>query len=418
MAEPGSNEPVGGGTAARLRRRWHAWRWPVTVATVLVLAAILATVLIPGSNGRDLDPDSAAPGGSRAVAQILGRQGVVVSRATRGAELTSRTVPGSTLLVVDSELLSPDRLSALADTGADLVLVAPDAIALTRLAPQLRTAGLADATVRDPGPGCRSADALAAGRTVAGGALYAAAASDSSSAGAGNLALCYPDRDDPTAAAFASWTDGRRRVTVLGQPAVLTNDRLAEQGDAALALRTLGTNPSLIWYLPDPLDTGTTQLSLSDLYPRWVRWVGWQLVIAVLVALVWRARRLGALVGEPLPVVVRAAETPQGRARLYRASRARDRAAATLRTAAIRRLARRLDVPAEATPGDVVRLIAASTGRPEPDVAGLLLGPVPQDDATLVWLADRLDELEAALADPTARPHRSTHPSPQSREVP
>ncbi len=56
-----------------------------------------------------------------------------------------------------------------------------------------------------------------------------------------------------------------------------------------------------------------------------------QLGVALLLAALWRARRLGPLVTERLPVVVRASETVEGHARLYRSRRARDRVAATLR---------------------------------------------------------------------------------------
>ena len=157
--------------------------------------------------------------------------------------------------------------------------------------------------------------------------------------------------------------DGRR-VTVIGRSAVLTNEELARQGNAALALRSLGVQRSLVWYLPDPLDAGTGGPTLAELRPRWVAWLTWQLVLAAVLAMLWRARRLGRLVPEPLPVVVRAAETEEGRARLYRASRARGRAAATLRTATLRRLARRL-APPPRPPRGVVRMVAeAPAGRP------------------------------------------------------
>src|SRR5262249_36563896 len=112
----------------------------------------------------------------------------------------------------------------------------------------------------------------------------------------------------------------------------------------------------------------------------------------------WRARGLGGLVREPLPVVVRAAETQEGRARLYRRARARGRAAATLRTACLRRLATRLDVPPEATPEIVAGLVATGTGTDPVLVHELLLGSAPADGAARVRLADRLDALEAALA--------------------
>jgi Domain of unknown function (DUF4350) len=397
ITESSAARPSAAAGTDRGRRRW---RWPLAAGALLLATGVLAALLLPRGSQAALDPSSAAPEGSRAVAQILARQGVVVSRVTRGAELAGKAAPGTTVLVTGLELLAPERLQQLDDTGADLVLVAPDAVSLRVLAPAIRPAGVVDPAVRGPGSDCRSADALAAGPALAGGQLYAVRPDPG--AVATRTIRCYPDPNDPTAGSLVGQTGSGRSVTVIGQPEILTNDRLAEQGNAALAVRTLGRNRSLVWYLPDPLDTGgATAASLADLRPRWVTWVAWQLVIAAAMAMLWRGRRLGGLVTEPLPVVVRAAETPQGRARLYRASRARGRAAATLRTASIRRLARRIDAPTEATPAGVVRLVAAAAGRPEADVSGLLLGPVPEHDAALVWLADQLDALEAAMVDPT-----------------
>src|SRR5690606_41722785 len=56
------------------------------------------------------------------------------------------------------------------------------------------------------------------------------------------------------------------------------------------------------------------------------------LIVVVVLLAWWQGRRLGPLVTEPLPVVVRASETVEGRGRLYRSRRARDRAAEALRT--------------------------------------------------------------------------------------
>jgi hypothetical protein len=123
----------------------------------------------------------------------------------------------------------------------------------------------------------------------------------------------------------------------------------------------------------------------------------------VLVAMVWRGSRLGKLVPEPLPVVVRAAETQEGRARLYRQASARGRAGATLRTAALRRLAARVAAPAGTAPRQVVALVAAATGRDETALRSTLLGPEPSTDGELVTLADELDAVQNDLTERDAR---------------
>jgi hypothetical protein len=139
-----------------------------------------------------------------------------------------------------------------------------------------------------------------------------------------------------------------------------------------------------------------------------------QSVLALLLALLWRARRLGPVVREPLPVAVRSAETLLGRARLYRRARAADRAAATLRTAVLRRLAGRLAVPPAAGPEAVAVRVAEATGQDPGKVHGVLLGPAPADERALVRLADELDALERAV--PGSAGQGSHRPDQPQRE--
>jgi hypothetical protein len=376
-------------TAPATRARRRRWIWPVAVATLVVLVALITALLAPTADRGALDPRSAAPNGSRAVAEILRDQGVRVDVAERSDAAVAGLRRGDTLVVVRTGLLGPSQLDRLRATTADLVLVEPDLTVLRALLPGVTPAGPSS----DGGPvrpGCSDPDAVAAGSIVGGGVRYA------SDGGSGTTA-CYRAPGDAGAALVRAAADSRR-VTVLGQARVLQNEYLPREGDAALALRLLGAGPTLRWYLPDPLELGVDEApALSDLLPTWVVWVAWLLLIAALVALVWRARRLGRVVTEPLPVVVRSAETVEGRARLYRVSRSRGRAAAILRTAALRRLAARLGVPPDAAPQDVVRVAAAATGRPENELAALLLGEAPRDDAHLVALAGALDGVEAAV---------------------
>jgi hypothetical protein len=102
-------------------------------------------------------------------------------------------------------------------------------------------------------------------------------------------------------------------------------------------------------------------------------------------------------VPEPLPVVIRASETVEGLGRLYRAARARGRAATALRAATLTRLAPRLGLRrGDGTPA-MVNSVCARTGRAPAAVAELLYGPEPEDDRALVALADQLDILEAEV---------------------
>jgi hypothetical protein len=57
-------------------------------------------------------------------------------------------------------------------------------------------------------------------------------------------------------------------------------------------------------------------------------------------------------------------------------------------------------LPVRAEPPAVVDAVAARSGRTASDVAALLYGAAPADDAALVRLADDLDALEREVSRP------------------
>ncbi len=113
-------------------------------------------------------------------------------------------------------------------------------------------------------------------------------------------------------------------------------------------------------------------------------------------AALWRARRLGPLVPEKLPVAIRAFETVEGRARLYRKANARDRAANALRSTTRTRLALLTGVPVSQAhaPEALLPALSAHLHGDGQTLHALLFGPPPSDDAALIALADQLDALE------------------------
>jgi hypothetical protein len=181
----------------------------------------------------------------------------------------------------------------------------------------------------------------------------------------------------------------------------MTNDRLDDRGNAALAMGVLGARPRLVWYLPSFAEAGASgQESLYHLIPAGVWWAVFQLAIAVVLLAFWRGRRLGPVVPEPLPVVVRAAEVVEGRGRLYRRARARDRAAEELRAGLLARIGPGLGLPRRAGGAETVEAVATRSGRPSADVAALLYGAPPPTDDALVRLADELDRMEREVRRP------------------
>ena len=382
---------VGDGTTAagRARGRWHRWRWPLALASLAALVAVAAALPQPATSSVPLAPDNPTGNGARALAEILGRQGVEVRYVRTSGEAARTAVAGSTLLVTSSALLNGHQVDALAATAADLVLLNPDPSLLTAVTDAAEVAGVAGpGSAATRSPECADPDARAARSIVASGAGFVARTRAAT--------LCFPAEGG---AGTYLVVDGPRRVVALGDRSVLTNAALEHEGNAALALRMLGRHAALTWYVPSASDVGQPAAGPApgDLLPPWTRAVGLQLLLVAAVAGLWRGRRLGRLVTEPLPVTVRAAESTRGRGRLYRRSRVYGHAAAALRAGAATRSAARLGLPLSAGARAVIDALAAATGRSAPDVADLLYGPPPTDDAGLELLARRLDDLESEV---------------------
>jgi hypothetical protein len=189
----------------------------------------------------------------------------------------------------------------------------------------------------------------------------------------------------------------RDGVSLFGAGDALTNDQVLRADNAALALRLLGQDQRLVWYVPQLGDlVADDGVSLESLAPDWIRPGIWLLALTVIGLALWRGRRLGPLASEPLPVVVKAIETTLSRGRLYRRAGDREHAARALRRAARDRAAERLRLGVVTDPHTLVRDVAHHVGRPEAEVAALIgpHAPTPATDAALIALATRLAELD------------------------
>ena len=227
--------------------------------------------------------------------------------------------PDSLLLVAQTDyLVAEDALHRLADVPGDRLLVEPVSRSREVLAPEVRAAA---STSFGGEPGCELREADRAGDVELG-------ISDTyEPTGDVPLTRCYDD-------ALVRYSADGRTVTVVGSADFMTNGGLLKRGNAALAMNLAGTHPRVVWYAPQHVE-GESDSSRSplELIPARVTWMVLQLCLVVFLVALWKVRRVGPLVAEELPVVVRASETVEGRGRLYRSRRARDRAADALRTA-------------------------------------------------------------------------------------
>ena len=385
QASPVSGPDTAGQVA---RRRWRRSRGILIAVLALVALGVVLAMLRPRVRSEYLDPESPSQQGTQALAEIVRQHGtpVTVVRSTSVAADRMRSRPDAVLVVARSERLTPADLATLRSLPGDRLLVSPTTDALQALAPGVAQAGPSWSTSE---PGCSLPAARSAGDVgFTDSQVYTAPAGATS---------CYLSDGRPN---LVRLSVNGPTVTVLGSGHPFTNEQLPENGNAALGMNLVGARSNAVWLMPGLPPPGSgAQKSFGELVPFGVKLAALQAVIAVLLMALWRSRRLGPIVVEPLPVVVRSAEAIEGRARLYRARRAGDRAAQALRAGALERLTRLLGIPGSAAAdpaqaGEIVAAIAAHTGYEQAVIGAALYGPPPVDDAALVRLAGVLDDLE------------------------
>ncbi|WP_431966212.1 DUF4129 domain-containing protein [Nocardia sp. bgisy134] len=146
----------------------------------------------------------------------------------------------------------------------------------------------------------------------------------------------------------------------------------------------------------DRPDIGPGQDSIFARLPAPLAFGGLQFLIAAALLVWWRARRRGALVGEPRPVEVAANELLAGQAALYRRSRDHEYVAAKLRAATLRRLRPLLGMGADAPPDLLVAAVTARIGADRQLVGNAFFGPVP-DAGALHIVAAQLEWIETEI---------------------
>lgn len=382
--------------AAGRRPRWRRGPGlPIAAAAAVIAVSVIGVLAQAGGRAGTLDPDGTSAQSSRALAVLLRNRGVAVDRVPTVAAALGSAGSGTTIFVPLPERVPAGDLAALAGSAGPVVLVDPPAPVLQRLLPGL---GIADGVAeRERLPGCDLAAAVVAGGVDLGGRTYVARGPDPAVSYQG----CYLAGGRPCLVAGQGPV---RSVTVVGTGRPFRNDALGEHGNAALALGLLGGGDRVRWLLPRPAEAaGAGRQGLLDLLPGRLLLAMMQVAVAVAVLALWRGRRLGPVVAEELPVAVRAAETTEGRGRLYRATSARAAAAAALRAGARTRLAARAGLDPQIASAALVGAVSRRTARDAGEVAALLYGapglgesaaPDPPDDTSLVRLAAELDDLD------------------------
>lgn len=360
------------------------WRGILLILAALAVVASITTYLTAPRPGGTMDPEATSPSGARALVTLLREHGVEVVVANTVADVERAARADSLLMVAQTQYLRDNAvLQRLENTPGDLLLVEPTSRTRAALTPRLRQGAAKEFSSR---PNCSLREANRAGAVRFGPSDAYQPKGDLQVVSCyGGILVRYLD----------SGTAAGRTVTVVGSSDFMTNGGLLSEGNAALAMNLTGSRPRVVWFAPRRVEGETSApASLSDLIPANVTWIVWQLWLVVLLVALWKGRRIGPLVAEELPVVVRASETVEGRGRLYRSRRARDRAAEALRTATLQRLVPRLGAGSSSDPAAVVITVARRSGADPEFIRYHLFGPPPATDHDLLHLARALDDIE------------------------
>jgi hypothetical protein len=364
---------------------------PLIVVGLLLAVTLAVTVLTPGrGNTDDLDPANPGRDGAQGLAHVLSDHGVNVTVVRSQRQLLDERVDGATTVAITRT----DRLSGRtarvalehAAAAASVVLIDPDPLVTKGMGLPVDShlADLAEVTA-----GCKGAEVGEDFRLAQAGRAY------TPSANASAATTCFPDQDDGGGAMVSlPAAAGRPPVTLLGDDSLITNGHILDADNAAIALHLFGHTDRLVWYVPSLADVTAAESTARSTAPPWFKPGVILATSAVVLLCLWRGRRLGRLVTEPLPVVVRAVETTESRGRMYRKSRDRTRALAVLQLATRRRLAAYLGLSASSDVSSVAAAAAAVSGRNYEDVLHLLSSSAPHDDSSLLELANTLVALE------------------------
>jgi len=384
----GDGTTAGSKTVSRMRR--FTWLWWMIGA--MLLSLLLSSVVKAPRDVLPLSVNNATPTGAMAVAEVLRQQGVSVSQVANLSTAGQKLDDNDTLVIANYGYLSQGQITSILTHPGPIVWFGPNSADVWEidrgldLGPSGGTSRLAACEA----PAAVKADVITTDEYAPNIDAEAVPGATECFAGSHSEGGAYVVLDR------GSWGD----VHLLSEPVLLANKNLTTTGNAALAFNVLGASDEVVWYLStadySTLSGGSTEEG-TEVVPIDAPWFkpAFAAGLATLIfAMLFKGRRMGPLVPETLPVVVRASETTRGRARLYRRGRAAGHASSALRAGAAARMAKRLGLPRTTDSATLISAVAASARTPGGEVTELLYGPPPSSPQGMLDLARRLDALE------------------------
>jgi hypothetical protein len=179
----------------------------------------------------------------------------------------------------------------------------------------------------------------------------------------------------------------------LGGPTPLLNENLGTRDNAVLGAALVAPSPGARVAVLDPLTPvgDHAARSLLEVLSPGVKRALVQLAIAFVLYALFKARRLGRVVREPLPVQIAGSELTAAVGDLLQQSRDPEASATILRDGLRRSIRDRLGVPLDATADVVADTVATRTGSPRDAVLAAIGDRRVTNDAELVQLARQIE---------------------------
>lgn len=394
VGTPTSDTPTKSAAGGPWRRRLRSW---ITWVVVVLALALLALAGAESERGDlPLDPASARPGGTKALALLTERLG---ARFTPGADLPTAGAATTALLVRDDlDQAETAEVERWVRVGGRLVVADPRSS--LAYAP-LTDGGELGSIGRPRDLQAQCSDPLVEGvariqpdddRDYA---LFARPALDESppnGLGESSITACFPSGEGNF---LLTRRVGRGSIVLVGGPDLFTNRELGRADNSVLVANLLALQPgtSLTFLRSDGAEAGSAgnENSLLSLVPDGVAVGIAQLGVAGLLLLAWQGRRLGRPVIEHLPVAIPGSQLVIARSDLLQTAGRTNAAARLLRADLRRSVAERLGLP----PGTNVEvLVAAAADRtriaPERLRNVLVDGPIG-DGRALTLLAQQVE---------------------------
>ncbi len=394
---------LGDGTTAlaKAASRWKQWGWLVwTLAAILLTVGLSAIIRLPQDTD-ELSIYSHTDFGASATGNILRDHGIDIEQVSTLADAATKLREGDTLVIARYTYFDSIQVASIMLWDGPIVWIDPNFAEIVDVNDALETRSTRIYDRRNVD--CDAAEAIRARGVSAGGpgrdiGKYWNALQT-------GVSVCFRD-SNTDAGLYVRMDRGHRGpVHLIATANIVNNQGLIDDGNAALTFNTIGGSDHVVWYTGDydyttlRADSKVSQDYITPTTPSWLTPAIFMGTFIGLVGVLWRGRRMGKVITERLPVVVRASEATRGRARLYRRQRSYGHATAALRAGAIMRMAKRLGLSRTADHSTVIGAVVAATGRRADEVDAILYGPPPSDNASIMDTVARLDRLEREVHD-------------------